>query len=425
MTSRFRSVFAALALGLSLPLIVAQAPNYQPGPRYQTPAANDNSATTATTAFVQSALSSRLALTGGTMSGALTIAPLSSSLVQGMTVRQTGAGTVTTYPGPLPNGYSYNTVLADDAIDLGTDPNYTVFGLSTFLRTGGATVRGTRTAIYGENQITSATSTTNPNRFYAGIGGISHALANDGGGVGTERGALFGGYFGSIIDPGIGGHFGNMTGIEVNIAAQTGSTVGYKSLIQLASLPSDTVRGGFEGMVAFSGNVGSAGWRRAMTLTDANGHQPLATDAAILATDFVGSATITTGFDVSGYTITGNAFKSKGFTLEGTGGINISGPGNADVTLNGLHLNFGPTENGTGTGHIQSLQPNSGWRTLDIDAGALRLNPISGGVVIETSGPIPTTSTTACSPGQHAWDGSYDYRCVATNTWKRATLSTW
>jgi len=36
------------------------------------------------------------------------------------------------------------------------------------------------------------------------------------------------------------------------------------------------------------------------------------------------------------------------------------------------------------------------------------------------SGPSDTGTT-----GQMAWDSDYEYRCVATNTWKRAALSTW
>jgi len=36
------------------------------------------------------------------------------------------------------------------------------------------------------------------------------------------------------------------------------------------------------------------------------------------------------------------------------------------------------------------------------------------------SGPSDTGTT-----GQMAWDSDYEYRCVATNTWKRVALSTW
>lgn len=38
---------------------------------------------------------------------------------------------------------------------------------------------------------------------------------------------------------------------------------------------------------------------------------------------------------------------------------------------------------------------------------------------------VPPTSTSPGSPGQIASDASYFYVCVATDTWRRAPISTW
>jgi len=38
---------------------------------------------------------------------------------------------------------------------------------------------------------------------------------------------------------------------------------------------------------------------------------------------------------------------------------------------------------------------------------------------------VPATATSAGVAGQHAYDSSYVYVCTATDTWKRAALSTW
>jgi hypothetical protein len=43
--------------------------------------------------------------------------------------------------------------------------------------------------------------------------------------------------------------------------------------------------------------------------------------------------------------------------------------------------------------------------------------------VTETVSQTPASSNASCVMGQHTWDGNYEYRCVATNTWKRAALS--
>ena len=42
-----------------------------------------------------------------------------------------------------------------------------------------------------------------------------------------------------------------------------------------------------------------------------------------------------------------------------------------------------------------------------------------------TSTKTPNGPTDTGTTGQIGWDSSYIYVCVGTNTWKRATLSTW
>lgn len=38
---------------------------------------------------------------------------------------------------------------------------------------------------------------------------------------------------------------------------------------------------------------------------------------------------------------------------------------------------------------------------------------------------VPASASSAGSPGDLAWDSSYIYVCVATDTWKRAAIGTW
>ena len=37
----------------------------------------------------------------------------------------------------------------------------------------------------------------------------------------------------------------------------------------------------------------------------------------------------------------------------------------------------------------------------------------------------PASATAAGNQGEIAWDANYIYACIATNTWRRAALSTW
>lgn len=38
---------------------------------------------------------------------------------------------------------------------------------------------------------------------------------------------------------------------------------------------------------------------------------------------------------------------------------------------------------------------------------------------------VPTLATSTGTAGQITWDSNYIYVCVATDTWKRANLTTW
>jgi len=251
----------------------------------------------------------------------MTTTIISTGLDKGLVINQTGSGTLTANDDQQPNGFNFNFIKISDAVDGPTNQSYSTQGLAVLHKIGGATVEGTRTALYSEANLTAATSTSNANRFWSGGGFVGRMSANDGGTTGAPRGALFGGYSSALIDAGSGAHLANATAWEFGISVPSGNTVAYKSLIQLAAMPGDVVQGSFETMVALSGNSGSVGWERAFSLTDANGRQPLTTTGSIFSCNFVGSATIANGFDISPYSITGNAFKSNGFSVDGSGNV--------------------------------------------------------------------------------------------------------
>lgn len=48
---------------------------------------------------------------------------------------------------------------------------------------------------------------------------------------------------------------------------------------------------------------------------------------------------------------------------------------------------------------------------------------VQAAYVREPAAMTPASSSAACTTGDHRWDANYEYRCVATNTWKRAALS--
>lgn len=52
------------------------------------------------------------------------------------------------------------------------------------------------------------------------------------------------------------------------------------------------------------------------------------------------------------------------------------------------------------------------------------LNTFAQDPIYATSA-TPASAGAPCTTGQHAWDANYEYRCIATNTWKRTALASW
>jgi len=324
--------------------------------------------------------------------GRFTVSPKANSLIPGFQTQQSGAGTLgTNYncaggSSPLPFGYAYNCIRIDsDAINGPADASYTTMGLGVRMATGGANVQGTRSAVYAEGVLSSATSASNPNRFYAGGGFVSRVQANDGGAAGgsSGKGAAFGGFSAAIFDAGAASHFANSTSWEFNMSVPADSTVDYKSILQLASLPADQSHGAFEGMIAMSGNAGSAGWNNGIVFTDANGRQPLTTTACLLCAvtgaTFAGTPTIAKGIDISGYRPSGNAFASNGFAVDGTGRITAAGGAFTTYTPTvtcggGSPTSYAPTGAYMKVGNALVLRVRVAITTLGSCTGSLRVS---------------------------------------------------
>lgn len=63
--------------------------------------------------------------------------------------------------------------------------------------------------------------------------------------------------------------------------------------------------------------------------------------------------------------------------------------------------------------------------SLYVDVGYVRLVVNSTPLTFKGTAGIPANSTSAGAAGDIAFDSNYMYYCVATNTWKRAALTTW
>lgn len=64
---------------------------------------------------------------------------------------------------------------------------------------------------------------------------------------------------------------------------------------------------------------------------------------------------------------------------------------------------------------LQRVLTNGNTSTLGMTVNSITL----------TSSGTPASASASGTQGQIRWDANYIYVCVATNTWKRAALTTW
>jgi len=77
---------------------------------------------------------------------------------------------------------------------------------------------------------------------------------------------------------------------------------------------------------------------------------------------------------------------------------------------------------GTEDGKLELKVSAAGTLTTEVAITAANVT-LGGRPILPTH--TPASATAAGTTGEIAWDGSYIYVCTATNTWKRAALSTW
>jgi len=129
--------------------------------------------------------------------------------------------------------------------------------------------------------------------------------------------------------------------------------------------------------------------------------------------DFI--ATAPNGTDSSRYIdmgINGNNYSSSSWT--------VSGKNDGYVYINSGNLTLGTDTPGTTVKvHV------GGTLAANVVATFSNSNVTIGGNLIVSNVYVPTANNSAGTAGQIAWDSGYVYICIATNTWKRANISTW
>ncbi|MDE2106680.1 MAG: hypothetical protein KGL39_56210 [Patescibacteria group bacterium] len=315
--------------------------------------------------------------------GSVLITPPASSLTTAVKTTQTAHGST----GGTQLYNNLFNISSDDA-DTGTSTS-TSFSLGHYVQHvfGGANATGGREALFANLILSAATKpntggTANPNDFYVASSGQSQANASDGGTLGgSEKGQMIGGNFLGVLS-GTATGFKLATGALNEVYMLSGSSAKTKAIAVLSYGETDAVQGStYDAAMVITAKTGAtAGGKYGVLIGDVLGAAPLASTATILGT--TGTGTVGSGIDISGYTISNSAFKSTGFSVDGTGNVTGVGIFSAATTVAGLPTaasgahsrrfvtdstvaasgNFGAIVAGTGANVVPVYSDGTNWR---------------------------------------------------------------
>ena len=256
--------------------------------------------------------------------GPLTINPTANSFNQGLVINQSSA-TNGTIAGPTARcvqnfepTFVYNNICVNDSSNItGVGTTFTN-AFQVGLVTGGTNSQGTKAAIYASLIHISASAIASQNRDNIAIGSLALAAASEGGtntGAGA-LGTLFATAFQAQLANG-GTNFFAISGGETDVGILTGGSAKYRlgwSVIDNGNIQAASLDAAFD--VGTGG--GSPGFKTAFLLDSFHGAAPLSTSGCVICTDG-SSVTITTGIDLSAYTISGYFLRSSSFAIDGSG----------------------------------------------------------------------------------------------------------
>jgi len=210
---------------------------------------------------------------------------------------------------------------------------------------------GGRVGVEGRVVQTRATSISNLNKNYIGVGGFSSTTSGDTGTnlVAGARGNYFGGRFGSSLS-------GSATNVERVVGAQfdatvAGATATSKYIFGASSVSSfaGALNAATKAAAYQIGAVtGTTGWLHGILFSNANGAAPLPATGTILGSDLTGTNTITNGINLSGFEMTGNVLASPRLQIKDTPATLL--PTITTTTGRSLMIEAG----GTGTATLKS-----------------------------------------------------------------------
>lgn len=324
-----------------------------------------------TTGTAQNALATALTIdstrTATFSPGPVKINTPTDSTSQGLVINGVGSQT-----GSLTADFAYNKItVTNDALNVSSPGIYT-YGQYVELDTGGANAKGGKFGFRGLVNNYAASTVTGGD--LVGVSGWGTASQPNGGtntGAGAA-GTIFGMEGVALAYSGATNYF-VVAGVEFDAIIQSGASTKHRWGASISG--NGTAQGAVTDAAIEIGAATAAGaFKYGILLDNIHGFAPLPTTGCVLCTD--GSAvTITTGIDLSPYTISGNFLKGPGgFAVAGTGALTVAVTGSTQC----LHVNTAGLVSGTGS---DCGSGGGAVSTVTNSDGTLTISPTSGAVV--------------------------------------------
>jgi hypothetical protein len=224
-----------------------------------------------------------------------------------------------------------------------------VNNLVSFQQFGGAGVTGAREALLGYAYQTAVTSISNAFRDYVGATLIAETSSGDGGTLGAEQGAYFGGNSQSRLNAGAA-HVLNATAHEFDVYNAAGCSLKWNWGINIVSFNAVQGSSNDAAIVIYSGNSTPSngntygpgvGFHNGICFAeiDATGRPPVDSSATLIGThlETLPGFSAANGIDFRNFTFSNYAFASPGYYVDGSGNVatSIVGgyPGGTYLTL--------------------------------------------------------------------------------------------
>lgn len=229
----------------------------------------------------------------------------------------------------------YQWVVQSDVVDCtthGGPPGCT--GFAIYHHIGGPTMTGGRNAFTATLYVDAASNPASPaSRYYVGGAFAVTASANDGGVQGNGLGAAYGGVIAATLNP-AATYWNELIGLEIDTVAAHGTqAISYKYALKIIQQQQDAVAGTVgNSAINISASAGNPnpvpGWSYGIQFGAYEGWWPIAPAGTIIGTAPSAmpggpSYAAANGVDLSAVTISGAAFKSSGFAVDGAGATTV------------------------------------------------------------------------------------------------------